>query len=174
MNRLAGIIPNSSTGKTTAQLNADINVNDRLTVGGSIQYIQNKANNRPGTGYNVTPLEQFIWFGRQVDVTALKREQYDANGNLFNWNYSYHNNPYWLQYSNPENDERDRIIAGREWYVPVYVMAQGTRAFRYGHISPKRQHRLGAGQSGVGRSIIRWWFQPVELYVVRKYHQMEF
>jgi TonB-linked SusC/RagA family outer membrane protein len=110
--QVKGIIPNSSTGKTTASLNADINVNDRLTTSGSIQYIQNKALNRPGTGYNVSPLEQFIWFGRQVDTKALKREQYDANGNLFNWNYSYHNNPYWLQYDNPEADERDRIVAG--------------------------------------------------------------
>lgn len=109
--QVKGIIPNSSTGKTTAALNADVNVNDQLAVGGSVQYIQNKALNRPGTGYNVSPLEQFIWFGRQVDTKLLKDQQYDANGNLYNWNYNFHNNPYWLQLDNPENDQRDRVIA---------------------------------------------------------------
>jgi outer membrane receptor protein involved in Fe transport len=42
---------------------------------------------------------------------VLKAKQYDENGNLFNWNYNFHNNPYWLQYQNPERDQRDRIVA---------------------------------------------------------------
>ncbi|OYV70133.1 MAG: hypothetical protein B7Z72_07360, partial [Gemmatimonadetes bacterium 21-71-4] len=29
---------------------------------------------------------------------------------LFNWNYNYHNNPFWIQYDNPERDVRDRMI----------------------------------------------------------------
>lgn len=109
--QVRGIIPNSSLGKTTVSLNADIAVNDKLSTGGSIQYIQNKGLNRPGTGYNVSPLEQFIWFGRQVDTDVLKNKQFDENGNLFNWNYNFHNNPYWLQQNNPERDQRDRIVA---------------------------------------------------------------
>ncbi|MEP6780455.1 MAG: SusC/RagA family TonB-linked outer membrane protein [Gemmatimonadaceae bacterium] len=109
--QVKGIIPNSALGKTTASLNADVNVNNQLTVGGTLQYIANRGLNRPGTGYNVSPLEQFIWFGRQVDTKLLKDEQYDANGNLYNWNYNFHNNPYWLQKYNPESDERDRIVA---------------------------------------------------------------
>lgn len=109
--QVRGIIPNSSLGKTSVSLNADVSVNDKLSTGGSIQYVQNKGVNRPGTGYNVSPLEQFIWFGRQVDTKVLKEKQYDENGNLFNWNYNFHNNPYWLQKDNPERDQRDRIVA---------------------------------------------------------------
>lgn len=109
--QVKGIIPNSSTRKTTASVNGGVQVNDRFNVSSSISYIENGAQNRPGTGYNVSPLEQFIWFGRQVDIDALKARQYDANGNLFNWNYNFHNNPYWLQYDNPEADQRNRVIA---------------------------------------------------------------
>lgn len=109
--QVKGIIPNSALRKMTASLNGGIQVNDRLNTSASIQYIQNTGINRPGTGYNVSPLEQFIWFGRQVNTDTLRKTQYDAQGNLFNWNYNYHNNPYWLQQYNPERDQRDRVIA---------------------------------------------------------------
>lgn len=109
--QVTGIIPNSSTNKLTASLNGGVQVNDKLNTSASVQYIQNGATNRPGTGYNVSPLEQFIWFGRQVDIEALRARQFDEQGNLFNWNYNYHNNPFWLQQQNPESDKRDRVIA---------------------------------------------------------------
>ena len=42
----------------------------------------------------------FTWFGRQVDVQALKNKYYNtaspygfADGTLFNWNDNYHRNP---------------------------------------------------------------------------------
>ena len=43
-------------------------------------------------------------------MSALKAKRFDEDGNLYNWNYNYHNNPYWIQYENPEADERDRFI----------------------------------------------------------------
>ena len=134
--QVRGIIPNSSLGKTTVSLNADITVNDKLTTGGSIQYVQNKGLNRPGTGYNVSPLEQFIWFGRQVDTDALKAKQFDANGNLYNWNYNFHNNPYWLQLDNPERDQRDRIVASG---TAAYQLFPWLKAF--GRIGTDNYHQ---------------------------------
>ncbi|MGH7689411.1 MAG: hypothetical protein ACREN3_07400, partial [Gemmatimonadaceae bacterium] len=53
-----------------------------------------------------------LWFGRQVDMNALRNEYYQPNGDLFNWNYLYHNNPFWLQQDNPEHDVRARMIGG--------------------------------------------------------------
>ncbi len=40
----------------------------------------------------------------------LKAKQVNADGSLYNWNYNYHNNPYWLVYNNPEGDSRDNIV----------------------------------------------------------------
>ena len=107
--QVEGIIPNNFLRKQAASLSGGMKFNDRLNANGSIQFVQNGGKNRPGTGYNVGIMEQFIWFGRQVDMDAL-RNYYDADGNLFNWNYNFHNNPFWLQYENPERDNRNRII----------------------------------------------------------------
>ena len=111
-----GYIPNSTFKKFSGLLSGQVRPNDRLTVDGSLQYLRNQGLNRPGVGYNVGILEQFIWFGRQVDVKELKN--YNQPGTVnggpanapYNWNYNYHNNPYWLQYENPHRDTRDRLI----------------------------------------------------------------
>jgi outer membrane receptor protein involved in Fe transport len=81
-----------------------------------LQYIRNNGNNRPGTGYNNSILEQFFWFGRQVDINSLRNWQQGGavNGNdpdrEYNWNYNYHNNPYYIQEANSIQDSRDRFI----------------------------------------------------------------
>ncbi|MEO7041955.1 MAG: SusC/RagA family TonB-linked outer membrane protein [Gemmatimonadaceae bacterium] len=105
-----GVIPNNTFRTLTTSLAGNFRVNSKLSTSGSFQYVQATAHNRPGQGYNTGILEQFIWFGRQVNMDELKAKQYDANGNLYNWNTNFHNNPYWLQYDNPEYDIRNRLI----------------------------------------------------------------
>jgi TonB-linked SusC/RagA family outer membrane protein len=133
---VAGIIPNSFLRKVTALANGSLNVTDQITATGALNYIRSTGQNRPGVGYNSGILEQFVWFGRQVDMDALKAKLYDENGNLFNWNYNYHNNPYWLQFENPEKDIRDRtIVSGSVAYRPTSwlsaTLRSGTDFFRY-------------------------------------------
>src|SRR4029078_6405526 len=43
----------------------------------------------------------------------------------YNWNYSFHNNPYWLQYDNPETDTRHRFIGN---VSATYKLAEGLDA----------------------------------------------
>ncbi len=106
-----GYIPNNSFQKFSAALSGQLQVSSRLSTSASLNYINNQALNRPGTGYNVGILEGlYVWFGRQVDMNALRHEFYQPNGSLFNWNYNYHNNPFWIQYDNPEHDVRNRMI----------------------------------------------------------------
>jgi outer membrane receptor protein involved in Fe transport len=85
----------------------------------------------------------YVWFGRQVDMNALKN-QWQQSGALnngpanreFNWNYSYHNNPYFMQFANPESDQRDRVIASgsatyklTDWLSAM--LRSGTDSYRY-------------------------------------------
>ena len=106
-----GIVPNNTLNRTTAALNAGAQINSRLSTNGSIQYIQNQGNNRPGTGYDeANPMMGFVWFGRQVDVGALRQNYMDANGQHISWNYSYHSNPYWNAFRNSNHDQRDRVM----------------------------------------------------------------
>ncbi len=113
-----GIVPNNFFQKTSGLLSGNLQVTDKFSTSGTLQYVRNSARNRPGTGYTVGIMESMIWFGRQVDMNALK-----ANVNLpgstnggpadreYNWNYNFHNNPFWLQNDNPLYDARDRFIA---------------------------------------------------------------
>ncbi len=129
--QIEGYIPNNTFHKTNGLLNASLRVNDRLSTDASLQYIRNSAANRPGVGYTQSILESFIWFGRQVDLAALKDYQRSAalnNGPAsreYNWNYSFHNNPYWLQFENPINDVRDRFIGN---VSATYNLAEGIDA----------------------------------------------
>ena len=111
-----GYVPENTFQKYTAVFNGALNVTDRMKVGGNVQYLRNEAKNRPGQGYNQSILEQFFWFGRQVDINSLR--DYERKGGVgqpanreFNWNYNYHNNPFWIQSENQVEDRRDRVIA---------------------------------------------------------------
>lgn len=107
---VGGVFPGNELEKWTASLNGGAQLAKRLNATASMQYIKSDGTNRPGTGYDVAnPMEQFVWFGRQVDIKKLKSYR-DANGHQLNWNYNYHNNPYWISHENQNNDRRDRII----------------------------------------------------------------
>ena len=107
---IQGMVPNSAFKKVSTALAGTANLTDRLSADASVQYVKNGAQNRPGTGYDaVNPMTEFVWFGRQVDVSALRTFR-DEDGNQVNWNNNYHNNPYWLAYANHQSDTRDRVI----------------------------------------------------------------
>ena len=116
---IKGIVPNSSIGKFSSSLSANATIKEKLDVNGSLQYVQNSGLNRPENGYTEgNPFMTFTWFGRQVDVQALKNQYFNLNspygladGSLYNWNDNYHRNPWWQVYDNPAPDSRDRVVA---------------------------------------------------------------
>jgi hypothetical protein len=87
--------------------------NGSITAEASLNYISDEAENRIGTGYDEdNPMQSFVWFGRQVDIGALQNYRCSADnptpytpGGQFNWNYNYHNNPYWEQLVNTNADD---------------------------------------------------------------------
>ncbi len=107
---ISGVIPANSFHNITGALGGELRLGSRFSTTATLQYARNRAKNRPGMGYNTGIMEQFLWFGRQVDMDALRDKYYDEDGNLFNWNHNFHNNPFWLQYENPERDNRERVI----------------------------------------------------------------
>jgi TonB-linked SusC/RagA family outer membrane protein len=114
---VTGFIPNNQFSKTSGLLTGSLRVNDRLLTDANVQYVHNTAMNRPGSGYANSIMEGlFVWFGRQVDMNALRNYQQGATVNNgpsnreLNWNYNFHNNPIWMQYENPLQDVRDRVI----------------------------------------------------------------
>jgi len=114
-----GQVPNESLQRMAGALNASTTIREKLTIGGNVQYTQTNGMNRPENGYaEDNPFMTFTWFGRQVDVQALKTKFFNsgspygfADGSLFNWNDNYHRNPWWQHADNPAPDSRDRVIA---------------------------------------------------------------
>ena len=128
-----GIFPNNLFQRRTASLTGAFRVNRRVSTEGSVQYIHNAGRNRPGVGYSGrNPLQSmFNWYGRQVSTESLKnyRKGGLTNGGPanreFNWNYSYHNNPFWIMEENPQLDDRDRLIGS---VAVKYDFAEGMNA----------------------------------------------
>jgi TonB-linked SusC/RagA family outer membrane protein len=126
-----GYVPGNSFEKYSTALTGAVRVTDRLNVNGSLNYIRNTGVNRPGTGYNQSIMEQFFWFGRQVDINTLRDYQQGGavNGGPatreYNWNYSYHNNPFWIQNENRVEDSRDRLLVTG---TATYALADGVNA----------------------------------------------
>jgi TonB-linked SusC/RagA family outer membrane protein len=111
-----GFTPNNFFQKTTGLLSGALQISPKFSTNAVLQYVRNNGRNRPGTGYLNSIMEQFFWFGRQVDVAGLKNWQQGGavNGGdparEYNWNYNYHNNPYFQQEANSITDSRDRFI----------------------------------------------------------------
>jgi TonB-linked SusC/RagA family outer membrane protein len=113
-----GMAPGNTINRIGVALKGAANLTDRLTAEASVNYLNQDADNRMGTGYDEdNPMQQFIWFGRQVDVDALQNYRCTGtevtpcqDGGQYNWNYNYHNNPFWEAVVNGNNDKRDRII----------------------------------------------------------------
>ncbi|NUO65441.1 MAG: TonB-dependent receptor plug domain-containing protein, partial [Gemmatimonadaceae bacterium] len=72
VDNVEGYVPNNSFQKPSALLTGTLNVNSKLQTTATLGYTRNNGKNRPGTGYGNSILEGFYWFGRQVDVNALR------------------------------------------------------------------------------------------------------
>jgi TonB-linked SusC/RagA family outer membrane protein len=144
---VTGMYPETRIKRLTTALNGGAQLVDRLNIDGSVQYIRSEGQNRPGVGYlGTNPMQQFVWFGRQVDMSAL-REYRAEDGTLINWNHQYFGNPYFMAKENRNDDQRDRIIgnvglayqftpwlrarvsSGTDWYEDVRI-----RTYAHGNI----------------------------------------
>jgi TonB-linked SusC/RagA family outer membrane protein len=146
--RLNGVAPATTLHRVGLALKGGVGITERLSADASLNYIDNASSNRMGTGYDEdNPMQSFIWFGRQVDMEALRNFRCVGGGppegpeptpcipgGQYNWNYNYHNNPFWEMYVNGNADERDRLFfntslsyqltdwitvtgqVGRDWY----------------------------------------------------------
>jgi TonB-linked SusC/RagA family outer membrane protein len=112
----SGMYPNNTNNRTDIALSGGTQVSNHWSAEASVNYIRDGMQNQPSQAYEeIDPMQGFIWFGRQVDVSLLKNNIYrDPNdpftqqilaGNPllrtdapipYSWNYSYHPSPYWM------------------------------------------------------------------------------
>jgi TonB-linked SusC/RagA family outer membrane protein len=116
----SGMYPNNTNDRTDIALSGGTQVSNHWSAEASVNYIRDGMQNQPSQAYEeIDPMQGFIWFGRQVDVSLLKNNIYrDPNDPLtqqilagttrrspylrtdaplpYSWNYSYHPSPYWM------------------------------------------------------------------------------
>ncbi|MDR2232582.1 MAG: SusC/RagA family TonB-linked outer membrane protein, partial [Tannerella sp.] len=121
-----GTSPNTNLDRYAAYINNQYKLNDYIDFDMAVNYVRTTSGNLPGTGYNATnPAQSLLqWFGRQVDMKAIKDnwDQKDAEGNytMYNWNLEYHDNPYYVAYRNTNKYQRDRTFGKSSlWWKPT-------------------------------------------------------
>ncbi len=104
-----GMLPNTNYKKNTLALGGAANATEKLTISGSATLVLAESNNMPGIGYDAQNVfQQFMWAARQVNYPDL-RNYTNPDGSKYNWNYNYHNNPYFTLYENTHTLNRDRL-----------------------------------------------------------------
>ena len=112
-----GMVPNTDFHKKTLSVNASTKPIEKMEVSVGANYVNSQSDNQPGYGYSAqNVMQQFMWFGRQVDIPNLTNYTdkelgfTDDYGTKYNWNYNYHNNPYFTLHENLNPMDRNRLF----------------------------------------------------------------
>ncbi len=108
-----GMVPNTNLDRNTLALSAGLNITDKLRVNSSINYIATQSDNRPAISYGTESLMYlWIWYGRQIDTKNLRNYWMPGLEGVqqFNYNYNYHDNPYFTTYENTNGQHKDRVF----------------------------------------------------------------
>ncbi|MDQ3290193.1 MAG: SusC/RagA family TonB-linked outer membrane protein, partial [Bacteroidota bacterium] len=109
-----GILPNNDLKRNTFAFNGGFNLTPKLNVSASANYIKTNSDNRPSISYGTENVMYLlnIWMGQQVDMNSLKNYWMAGkeNSQQFNFNYNYHDNPYFQLYENTNSQNANRMI----------------------------------------------------------------
>lgn len=108
-----GIVPNTGLKRHTFSISSGYKLTHRLAVRSAVNYIKNISNNRPNLSYGTENLMYLFncWFQPNHNISSLRNYwQAGREGlNQFNFNYNYHDNPYFNVYENTNGQEMDRL-----------------------------------------------------------------
>lgn len=108
-----GMVPNTDLKRNTLALKTGLNLTEKLTFNASVNYVNTISGNRPAISYGTESLMYlWIWYGRQINTLNLR--DYWMPGlegrQQFNYNYNYHDNPYFTTYENTNGQNKDRVF----------------------------------------------------------------
>lgn len=108
-----GILPNTDYERETYALSGSYNLRPWLKVSSAVNYVNSGSNNRPNNSYGTENIMYlWVWFGRQIDMNSLRDYwQPGLEGRQqFNYNYNWHDNPYFTLFENTNGFNRNRIF----------------------------------------------------------------
>jgi TonB-linked SusC/RagA family outer membrane protein len=108
-----GTLPNTDLQRNSLNFSGSLNLTDKVTVNANMNYIKTDSGNRPSVSYGTESIMYlFIWYGRQLNTANLRDYwQPGLEGRQqFNYNYNYHDNPYFTMYENTNSQDKDRVF----------------------------------------------------------------
>lgn len=109
-----GIVPNTDLKRNTTSFSAGYHLTPKFTARAFVSYIKSESDNRPSISYGTESIMYLFncWLPASVRVSDLKRLwQRGLEGKQqYNWNYNYHDNPYFTLYENTNSQYYDRLI----------------------------------------------------------------
>ncbi len=108
-----GILPNTNLKRNTLAFDASQKfLDNKLKVTTNINYVNSGSDNRPNNSYGTeNVMYLWVWFGRHIDMNSLRNYwQPGLEGvQQFNYNYNWHDNPYFTMFENTNAFDKDRI-----------------------------------------------------------------
>ena len=108
-----GIVPNTDLKRNTIAFAGGYQLTPKFKARAVVNYINNVSGNRPNLSYGTENLMYLFncWFPRDIN-TATLRDYWMAGReglNQFNFNYNYHDNPYFNVYENTNGQQLNRV-----------------------------------------------------------------
>ncbi len=108
-----GMVPNTDLRRNTVSLKTDLNLTEKLKFNASVNYVNSQSDNRPAISYGTESLMYlWIWYGRQINTKNLRNYWMPGleGQQQFNYNYNYHDNPYFTTYENTNGQNKNRMF----------------------------------------------------------------
>ncbi|MEO1261036.1 MAG: SusC/RagA family TonB-linked outer membrane protein [Bacteroidota bacterium] len=109
-----GILPNTNLNRNGVNLDLGHNMLDgKLKVNANINYINSGSKNRPNNSYGTENIMYlWVWFGRQIPMESLRDYWQPGLEGIqqFNYNYNWHDNPYFTMFENTNGFNKDRVL----------------------------------------------------------------
>jgi TonB-linked SusC/RagA family outer membrane protein len=108
-----GMLPNTDLRRNTVLFSGGYKLSEKLKADATVNYIRSRSDNRPSISYGTESLMYlWVWYGRQINTDNLRDYwQPGLEGQQqFNYNYNYHDNPYFTMYENTNGQAKDRLL----------------------------------------------------------------
>ncbi len=109
-----GILPNTNLDRNNLTLDVGQYFLDRkLRVRANANYINSSSDNRPNNSYGTeNVMYLWVWFGRQIEMNSLRDYWQPGQENIqqFNYNYNWHDNPYFTMFENTNAFDENRLF----------------------------------------------------------------
>ncbi len=109
-----GTVPNTDLRRNTVSFGGGYNLSPKFAARAFVSYIKSESDNRPSISYGTENIMYLFncWLPRSVNVADLQNYWMPGLQDLrqFNFNYNYHDNPYFTVFENTNGQNVDRVI----------------------------------------------------------------